>query len=187
MGGTICAGCCRRNTLTPRASIIQHMIKPQPGTYALILASSRESHLQVGKLGILRLQPGFYVYIGSALGPGGLQARLAHHLETTARPHWHIDYLKAHANALEVWYCHDRIPWEHRWAHCLGMLPGASVALTGFGSSDCGCETHLYFFRSRPSMAAFARRLRVFDCPHTHLQFRRLKLDRRKGSRLLLA
>ena len=163
------------------------MMQPIPGTYAVILASTEAVPIRVGKLGILQLQPGFYVYVGSAHGPGGLRARLAHHLKPTARPHWHIDYLRAHTTPVEVWYVDDRNRWECRWADCLRRMREASVALNGFGSSDCGCETHLYFLGCRPSRAAFARSLRVFDCPHTHLQFRRLKLDRRKGSRLLLA
>lgn len=49
-------------------------IKPEPGTYALVLASSKASSVRIGGLSILRLQPGFYVYVGSALGPGGLCA-----------------------------------------------------------------------------------------------------------------
>jgi len=27
--------------------------------------------------------------------PGGLRARIRHHLESVAQPHWHIDYYKA--------------------------------------------------------------------------------------------
>ena len=135
------------------------MKKPQTGTYALVLASTKAAPIRVGRLGSLQLQPGFYVYIGSAHGPGGLRARLAHHLEVTVRPHWHIDYLRAHTTPVEVWYVYDRNRWECRWASCLLRMRGASVPLTGFGSSDCRCETHLYIFESRPSMAAFARRL----------------------------
>ena len=81
---------------------------PQTGTYALVLASTKAAPVRVGKLGSLQLQPGFYVYVGSAHGPGGLRARLAHHLEPTARPHWHIDYLRAHTNPEEVWYLYAR-------------------------------------------------------------------------------
>jgi Uri superfamily endonuclease len=34
----------------------------------------------------LQLQRGFYVYVGSALGPGGVRARVAHHQKSvTAR------------------------------------------------------------------------------------------------------
>jgi Uri superfamily endonuclease len=43
---------------------------------------------------------------------------------------------------------------EHDWATCFAEMPGASVPLAGFGSSDCACETHLYFFKKRPARAA---------------------------------
>lgn len=138
-------------------------MKPQPGTYALILTSTKSASIPVGRLGRLRLQPGFYVYVGSAHGNGGLRGRLAHHLEPTGRPHWHVDYLRAHTDPEEVWYCCDRIAWECRWAHCLSFQQGASVPLEGFGSSDCRCRSHLLFFGSRPSRAAFARSLRTID------------------------
>ena len=33
----------------------------------------------IGKLGVLHMLPGIYVYVGSALGPGGLAARIERH------------------------------------------------------------------------------------------------------------
>jgi Uri superfamily endonuclease len=156
-------------------SRIETKVKPQAGTYALVLLSTKAAPIQVGKLGRLQLQPGFYVYIGSAHGPGGLRARVAHHLKPTGRPHWHVDYLRAHTKLQEVWLCYDRILWEHQWAHCLGLQRGASVPLAGFGSSDCLCGSHLFFFRSRPSRTAFARCLGMFDGRHPPVQLRRLK------------
>jgi Uri superfamily endonuclease len=151
------------------------MINAQPGTYALILTSTEAASIRVGKIGNLQLQPGFYVYVGSARGPGGLRARLAHHLKPTGRLYWNIDYLRAHTIPEEVWFCYDRTLWEHRWARCLGLQRGASIPLPGFGSSDCTCESHLFFFGSQPSRAAFGRRLRVFDRRHPHVRLRRLE------------
>ena len=55
------------------------VLEPKPGTYALILSCSTDFGIQIGRLGTMRLQPGYYVYLGSALGPGGLRARIAHH------------------------------------------------------------------------------------------------------------
>jgi len=65
----------------------------RPGTYALLLYSASDAEIRVGRLGHMRLQSGFYVYVGSALGPGGVRARVRHHLLDSPRPHWHIDYL----------------------------------------------------------------------------------------------
>ncbi len=136
-------------------------VEAEPGTYALVLSARAKGLVRVGRLGRLRLRPGFYVYVGSALGSGGVRARLAHHLKASSRPHWHIDYLRRHGALADVWYCLDPVSREHQWAQCLGKQPGASVPLEGFGSSDCRCESHLYFFPSRPSRNAFARRLRA--------------------------
>jgi len=58
---------------------------------ASIPAATKAVAIRVGKLGVLPLQPGFYVYVGSAHGPSGLRARLAHHLGPGSRRHWHID------------------------------------------------------------------------------------------------
>src|ERR1035438_8832695 len=68
---------------------------------------------RIGRLGALQLQSGFYFYVGSALGPGGVRARLAHHLKPSRRPHWHIDYLRAHTRVEEIWYCLDTRRLEH--------------------------------------------------------------------------
>jgi hypothetical protein len=46
------------------------MIKPRAGTYALVLVSQRIMHVRIGRTGKLQTQPGFYVYVGSARGPG---------------------------------------------------------------------------------------------------------------------
>lgn len=74
------------------------------GTYALILSSATDCLLQIGRLGQLHVQPGFYVYVGSAFGPGGVRARVWHHQRSSARPHWHVDYLRRTARLVEVWY-----------------------------------------------------------------------------------
>jgi len=130
------------------------------GAYALILFCSQEGPVQIGKLGILQPRRGFYVYVGSAVGPGGVRARVAHHQKLSPRPRWHIDYLRLHTRLDRIWYSHDRVCREHRWARVMRALRGASVPVAGFGSSDCHCETHLFFFTRRPSFKEFRRRAR---------------------------
>ena len=131
-------------------------MKPEGGTYALILYCPREKLLQIGKLGALELRRGFYVYVGSALGPGGLRARVAHQAQVSPRPHWHIDYLRPHILLDRVGYTYGRVSREHCWAHFIRALKGASVPLAGFGSSDCRCEAHLFYFATRPSLRFLA-------------------------------
>jgi len=121
----------------------------RPGTYALLLPSATDAVIRVGRLGDLRLQSGFYVYVGSALGSGGVRARLAHHMRPAERPHWHIDYLRPHTTLEQIWFTYDRKSPEHDWARCFAGMRGASMPLAGFGSSDCDCKTHLFFFERR--------------------------------------
>jgi Uri superfamily endonuclease len=135
-------------------------MQPLPGTYTLILFSSDEKPVKIGKLGTLLLQPGFYVYIGSAFGPGGLKARTRHHLKKSNRPHWHIDYLAPALKLHEIWYTHDPIRREHQWAEIHAGTRVASMPLPGFGSSDCSCRSHLYFYQSPPSGKHFRRKIR---------------------------
>ena len=134
-----------------------------PGAYALILENARSARLDVGRLGSIELRPGFYVYVGSALGPGGLQARVGRHLGPMRAVHWHIDYLKRALRIVEVWYVLDSVRREHAWAEALGGLAGASIAMPGFGASDCRCAAHLFHFPSVPRLATFARTLRRTD------------------------
>ena len=132
-----------------------------PGTYALVLNSMSEKSVAVGRLGTIRLKPGFYVYIGSAFGPGGLAARIGHHLKNSGRPHWHIDYLRPALRPYEVWYSFDPIPREHQWVEIHARASNASIPLPGFGSSDCRCSSHLFFYQIPPSGSYFRRRIRT--------------------------
>ena len=132
------------------------MLPPRlPGTYALVLHASTTQRIVVGRLGVLVVQPGWYVYVGSALGPGGLAARIRHHAHPALRPRWHIDYLRAVTDLVDAWYTSDGERHEHEWARLLAHMPGASLAMSGFGASDCNCVAHLFVFASAPQMAAF--------------------------------
>ncbi len=124
------------------------MLPATPGTYALVLRSSTTRTVRVGALGDMHVRPGYYVYVGSACGPGGLRARIEHHACRAARPHWHIDYLRRYTRLQTVWHTGARC--EHEWAAAVNSMAGATIALAGFGSSDCDCETHLFRFGVRP-------------------------------------
>jgi Uri superfamily endonuclease len=134
-------------------------LPPLPGTYALLLLSSSHRSVLIGNLGTLRIKPGFYVYIGSAFGPGGLKARIGHHRKDSGRPHWHLDYLRRYLGLDEIWYTCDPEHREHQWVTILSQNRKAAVPLAGFGSSDCHCESHLYYFSSRPSGKYFRRKI----------------------------
>jgi len=147
-----CAGMTR--------TLSQGRIAGTPGTYALLLRCRRPARLRIGRIGVIRARPGFYVYVGSALGPGGVRARVRHHQRAAGRPHWHIDYVRSRADLVEVWHAHETRRREHQWASIVSELQGASVPLPRFGASDCGCASHLFQFDEQPSIRAFRGSLR---------------------------
>jgi Uri superfamily endonuclease len=120
------------------------------GLYCLIL-STRGTRTRVGRLGVFDFPRGYYVYIGSALGSGGL-ARLERHLRSASgslkRPHWHIDYLLCNPlfRLEESWWAVTPERLECRLAK---SLPGRHIPR--FGSSDCRCGSHLVWFTHNPS------------------------------------
>ena len=131
------------------------VILPRPGTYALILSCASNARIQIGRLGSMRLQRGYYVYLGSALGPGGLRARISHHQKVSTRPHWHIDYLRAHSRLHSVLLRYDGRRREHEWARAMQKMKDAKITFPGFGASDCSCASHLYFFKRCPTQVGF--------------------------------
>ena len=143
-----------------------YVMQPQPGTYALIFTALQKCQSEIGRLGVFELKPGFYVYVGSAFGPGGLRARIAHHSKIAGRPHWHIDYLGPFLTLREIWYTEDPVHREHQWARIISDIRGVSVPLAGFGSSDCRCRSHLFFRKNRPSITTFRKKLQANITSH---------------------
>jgi Uri superfamily endonuclease len=109
----------------------------------------------IGKLGWMHVIPGYYIYTGSAFGPGGLRARLARHLGPPANCHWHIDYLRLATQPVEVWTTTSNEKLEHAWAGAFRCLPHASIPLKRFGASDCRCASHLIYLPDRPEIVSF--------------------------------
>ena len=105
-----------------------------PGTYLLLLACERVARLSIGRLGAMTTRPGYYLYVGSAFGPGGIRARIAHHAGMSASPHWHLDYLRMETDLVDAWCVFD-LRREHEWAHSLIRDKSTAMALKGFGLS----------------------------------------------------
>ncbi len=130
-----------------------------PGTYVLVLEVREPARIRAGRLGELEVAPGWYAYIGSAFGPGGVVARCRHHRRISVRPHWHIDYLRAVSELREIWFSCDSGRREHTWSDLIGKGKSATQPFSGFGASDCGCRSHLFRFSKTPSFMGFRRRL----------------------------
>jgi Uri superfamily endonuclease len=127
----------------------------EPGNYVLLLHLPADETLTIGKLGTFDFPAGWYTYVGSAFGAGGLVGRLKHHLQPVDRPHWHIDYLRQVAQLREIWLSPDAESHEGEWADLMLAIPGATTLIEGFGASDSDRETHLFYFDIRPSLEDF--------------------------------
>jgi Uri superfamily endonuclease len=131
-------------------------IPTRSGAYALQLSIHDAHIVKVGQLGTFHFLPGEYIYLGSALGPVGLRARLEHHIQNRSGkpPHWHIDFIKSvaevHCICLLEYMEGDQVhkPIECLWSQELSRLPESSIPASRFGASDCrsGCVAHLLSF-----------------------------------------
>ena len=107
----------------------------EKGTYVLIASVPRVKRISLGQLGRFEIVPGFYAYVGSAFGAGGLCARIGHHLESTDAPHWHLDYLLQVAKPVEVCYTTADPKIEHCWADLLENAAQFRISIPNTGSA----------------------------------------------------
>ena len=118
------------------------------GGYLLVVRLASEARLTFGAAGTRRLKPGYYVYAGSALGRMGW--RLLRHLGLLRRKaRWHIDYLlrMPAASVVAVGLLSARRKVECELSRHVSRE--ADHSLPGLGSTDCGCPSHLHYFRKR--------------------------------------
>ena len=126
------------------------------GTYALLVSIPARVRLIIGALGSVDLPAGLYAYSGSALGPGGIRARLGRHLRGPGKIRWHIDYLRPHTRIEGFCYAVtvdpqpgvSQVRLECRWSQTLANSAGANIPVARFGASDCPrtCRAHLVAF-----------------------------------------
>ncbi len=130
----------------------------QPGTYILVLHLPEDNGLRIGALGTFALPAGYYLYVGSALN--GLAGRLQRHCRLDGkRLHWHIDYLRAQTELVEIWWVLSEQRWECRWADALRQFATVEEPVPGFGSSDCACFSHLFYSTTLPDPSQVDRLL----------------------------
>lgn len=121
------------------------------GVYSLLFFIKQKTALTVGALGLQNLPSTLYVYTGSAFGPGGLKARLKHHINKSYnRRSWHIDFLLTHKNTIltAIMAAQSNNNMECEINRFIKEKGGAKIPVPGFGASDCKnkCVSHLLFF-----------------------------------------
>lgn len=127
------------------------------GAYVLIVRVEKVCRVAIGRLGCFELQPGFYAYVGSACGAGGLRARIGYHLQGAGSPHWHIDYLLGVGRLVEVWYAVADRRLEKDWVELLERSNQWRIPIPRFGASDYrrSARAHLFYRRRKPSFRWF--------------------------------
>jgi sugar fermentation stimulation protein A len=119
------------------------LVDEDRGVYLLVVERHEECVRRVGALGELRLPAGYYVYIGSAMR--GLRARVERHKRRRKSVHWHIDSITVDADRVRALPIYTGNDLECALATRIRNVATKSggEAVTGFGCSDCRCESHL--------------------------------------------
>ncbi|HEX9018092.1 MAG TPA: GIY-YIG nuclease family protein [Anaerolineaceae bacterium] len=140
-------------------------IPTSSGSYALHIVLPAAQEIRIGRLGTFRFPAGNYLYTGSAHGPGGLRARLRHHVRPVANPHWHLDFLRPFAVLQNGWYTLENGALECAWSKALQGQGGGLIPARGFGAADCHnrCHSHLVYFPSDLSRAEIEARLSFLE------------------------
>ena len=140
------------NRLHPFSFLISgyNLLSVEKGSYALVYRLEKDRKIGVGSLGEINFPKGFYVYIGSAFGPGGLKRVDRHRRlceDGEGSVHWHIDYLSTEPSSeLVRAYL---IPEEDVECRLSDRISGEMEGrFKGFGCSDCSCGSHLRCYSS---------------------------------------
>lgn len=119
----------------------------QKGTYVLFIRLIKEIPIVIQKKKLI-LKPGFYIYVGSAFGAGGLSSRLHRHIRKIKQKHWHIDQVTmsdyAFVEGIGI-SLNKKIECEI--ATKLSKINFLDP-ITNFGNSDCGiCQSHFFYIQ----------------------------------------
>lgn len=129
------------------------------GTYLLVLDLSLKTTINIGALGPCHFEHGYYLYVGSAFGPGGIRARVERHLRKHKKHRWHIDYFRAHCNVVFVLFSQS-VKLEHNWVNILEQI--SKPVCKGFGSTDSPAYSHLFLTDNQAIFSSFGPDLLCF-------------------------
>ena len=131
------------------------------GSYLLIMQNKHSIELDIGKLGKVKFEQGYYVFIGS--GMGGVYERIKRHSRKDKKKHWHIDYLTPEYMSIKkIYVIRKAKKIEELLAQRIEKISYRGVK--GFGASDSSLASHLFFFASPPHhMRAFLHIVHDFN------------------------
>jgi len=116
-----------------------------------VLRLNSNKIIRVGALGNIEFRKGFYCYVGSAIGNTTIEKRCRRHLKKKKVSRWHIDYFRKLAKIVEIFAILGRKKKECEIAK--KILEKADSFIPKFGSSDCRCKSHLFYFKNKKSLS----------------------------------
>jgi len=116
------------------------------GSYIVVLRLDGDKHIEIGELGTIFFRKGYYLYAGSA--KRGLTKRIERHQRLRKNLFWHIDYLREETSFCRALPVRTSEDLECSIAGSLKEIADGPVK--GFGSSDCRCESHLFWMENDP-------------------------------------
>ena len=123
------------------------------GVYIITYYLNRKTGIQIGKLGAFQFEKGYYYYVGSALK--NLQQRIDRHLRKEKTLRWHIDYLSTKAKAVDSLPIYTTKKIECKIAQQFLSDIKFQKPIKKFGSSDCRCETHLFYTKTKMDLSDY--------------------------------
>ncbi|MFQ5789761.1 MAG: DNA/RNA nuclease SfsA [Acidobacteriota bacterium] len=131
------------------------------GSYLLLLRLDRTRRVETGRMGARTFPRGYYLYVGSAIR--NLSARIARHSRIRKKLHWHIDFLRLHADGFVALPIRSPRRSECEIARAFSELYRRGP--DGFGASDCDCPAHLFWHSANP-----------LDSPSFHAVLQRFRM-----------
>lgn len=117
------------------------------GIYMVVVKLEENKTIPTGKLKYSEYKRGYYLYAGSA--KANLLKRIKRHENRKKKTfHWHIDYLTANGEEVKTFGI-----YTDRFSECdiaKGFESIGGKVIPHFGSSDCKCPSHLFYFKDDP-------------------------------------
>lgn len=123
---------------------MEYHLDKQHTLYMIQCFLPEDQEITIGKLGTFCFLPGHYVYVGSA--KRSICARVERHLKKEKKLRWHFDYFRPFVQVEKVMTFPGETGECGLFHHLLSEKKG-TIPVKGFGSSDCKCEAHLFYYR----------------------------------------
>ncbi len=111
------------------------------GVYILLIFISDKIKIEIGSLGKVDFDKGYYAYVGSA--QNNLLKRVERHKSKDKKKRWHVDYLllNNNSNISKIFY---KEAGKEEECMASGILMKKYSYVAKFGCSDCRCKSHLF-------------------------------------------